>query len=96
MTVAPLDIGLGRNELRRDARATRPCVFTVRCVYIDHANVPDAVGRRPSALLEDTLAPEEGRRRVFFMRFQQADLAQGAGRTSESPPQPNTPHSVEP
>ena len=43
-----------RNEFRQDARATRPCVFPVRCVYIDHANVPDAVGRRPSASLKDT------------------------------------------
>ena len=81
-----------RNEFRRDARATRLCVFPVRCVHIDHANVPDAVGRRPSALLEDTLCSRRGGAGwCSSPRFQQADLAQVAGRMSESSPQSTRP-----
>jgi hypothetical protein len=92
MTGSALGYQLRRNEFRRDVRATRPCVFPVRCVHIDHANVSDAVGRRPSALLEDTLCSRRGGAgRCSSSRFQQGTLPQGAGHMSGSSPQSTRP-----
>ena len=69
-----------RNEFRRDARATRPCVFPVRCVYIDHANVPDAVGPRPSASFQNTICSRNrAPNGVLHRSFRHAVLAQRAG-----------------
>ena len=85
-----------RNEFRRDARATRPCVFPVRCVYIDHANVPDAVGRRPSASLKDTMCSRNrALNGVLHWSVRHAELAQRAGCRSELIAAAHTTHTVD-
>ena len=87
---------LRRNEFRRDARATRPCVFPVRCVYIDHANVPDAVGRRSSASLKDTMSSRNrALNGVLHWSVRHAELAQRAGCTSELIAAAHTTHTVD-
>ena len=84
------------NAFRRGAHATRPCAFSVRCVHIDHANVPDAVGPRPSASLQDTICSRNRVPNGVLLRsFRHAELAQRAGCWSELIAAADTTHTVD-